>query len=79
MSRARAEFIVEPFTEGQPGPHVAAAISAAEAAGFAPDVGPYGTSIEGEPDAVLAALQSLVTAATTAGATRVSIQVTVNG
>lgn len=77
MSRARAEFIVEPFAEGHPGPHVVAAIAAAEAAGFAPDVGPFGTSIEGEPGSVFTALRSLVDAAVAAGATRVSIQTTV--
>lgn len=77
MSRARAEFIVEPFIEGRPGPHVSAAIAAARAAGLTPDVGPFGTSIEGPSEDLFPALHSLVDAATSAGATRVSIQLTV--
>jgi len=77
MSRARAEFIVEPFTEGVPGPHVVAAIAAARAAGFEPDVGPFGTTIEGESMDVFAALSEVVEASTAIGATRVSVQVTV--
>ena len=77
MSRTRAEFIVEPFTEGAPGPHVQAAIAAAREAGFEPDVGPFGTAIEGSSADVFAALSSLVAASQAAGATRVSIQVTV--
>ena len=77
MSRAKAEFIVEPFTEGTPGPHVVAAIAAARAAGFEPDVGPFGTTIEGETADVFAALSQLVSASTRVGATRVSVQVTV--
>lgn len=75
--RCRAEFIVEPFTEGNPGPHVSAAIAAAEAAGLSPDVGPFGTSIEGDATVVFAALQQLVADALATGATRVSAQVTV--
>lgn len=77
MVRCRAEFIVEPFTEGNPGPHVSAAIAAAEAAGLSPDVGPFGTAIEGDATVVFAALQQLVADALATGATRVSAQVTV--
>ncbi|NNE95656.1 MAG: hypothetical protein HKN24_06475 [Acidimicrobiales bacterium] len=77
MSQARAEFIVEPFTEGAPGPHVDAAIAAARAAGFEPDVGPFGTAITGAAADVFAALNTLVESSTRAGATRISVQVTV--
>lgn len=77
MARCRAEFIIEPFAEGNPGPHVIAAIGAAEAAGLAPDVGPFGTSIEGDSDAVLGALHKIVGEALAAGANRVSVQLTV--
>ena len=37
-----AEFTIEPFVEGDPGPHVSAAVAVAEAAGLAVDVGPFG-------------------------------------
>ncbi len=38
---AHVEFTVEPFVEGRPGPHVAAAIDAARASGADVDVGHY--------------------------------------
>lgn len=70
------EFTVEPFTEGQPGPHVQAALEAAKAAGGEVDFGPFGTSMSGEDAQVLAVVGNVVKAAVEAGATRVSLQVT---
>ena len=52
-------------------------MEAAQAAGMRRDVGPFATAIEGEPSAVFAALHRVVAAGTDAGATRISIQVTV--
>ncbi len=76
MSRiCSAEFLVEPFEEGNPGPHVIAAVAAVEALGFEPVVGPFGTTIEGDPHLVMEAVRQLLDAATDAGASRVSIQV----
>jgi uncharacterized protein YqgV (UPF0045/DUF77 family) len=73
------EFTVEPFVEGDPGPHVRAALAAAEDAaartGLRVEFGPFGTSITGAGRAVLDALDAVVRAAVTAGATRVSLQV----
>ena len=46
-----------------------------EALGFRPEVGPFGTTIEGEPHLVMEAVKQLLDAATDAGASRVSIQV----
>lgn len=56
MSRLRIEFTIEPFIEGSPGPHVTAAIDSLRAAGFAPEIGPFGTAVEGYAPAVLDAL-----------------------
>ncbi|MCP3976261.1 MAG: hypothetical protein GY720_17395 [bacterium] len=70
-----AEFLVEPFEEGHPGPHVVAAVDAVKALGFEPIVGPFGTTIEGDPHLVMEAVKNLLDAATEAGASRVSIQV----
>jgi uncharacterized protein YqgV (UPF0045/DUF77 family) len=70
-----AEFTVEPFVEGQPGPHVQAAISAAQASGAAVEVGPFGTSVEGDEETVLGAVDALLRAAVSAGANRVTLQV----
>jgi uncharacterized protein YqgV (UPF0045/DUF77 family) len=72
-----AEFTIEPFVEGELGPHVRAAIGAAEAAGLVVEIGPFGTSVEGESAAVLAAVHAVVRAAVDHGATRVSLQLTV--
>ena len=74
MDRARVEFTVEPFLDGNPGPHVVAAIEAVRALGFEPDLGPFGTSIEGDANAVIEAIDALLTAAGEGGAARVSIQ-----
>ena len=72
---ARAEFTVEPFEEGSPGPHVQAAIDAL--APLEPDIGPFGTMIEGSLDEVLSAVANSIRAAMDTGATRVSVNMTV--
>lgn len=69
------EFTIEPFVEGEPGPHVRAAVEAAERSGLSVDFGPFGTTVSGEDEAVLGAVDRLLHAATAAGATRVSLQV----
>ncbi len=38
------EFTIEPFHEGNPGPHVRAAVAAAEALGVTVEFGPFGSS-----------------------------------
>lgn len=82
MPNLVAEFTIEPFEPAVPGPHVQAAIDAAVNAATASgeitvDVGPFGTSIEGPGDAVLAIIASVNEAAIRHGATRVSMQLTV--
>ena len=72
---ARAEFTVEPFEEGNPGPHVQAAIDALSPHG--PDIGPFGTAIEGSLEGVLRGAADCVRAAMDAGASRVSVNMTV--
>ncbi|HZM31903.1 MAG TPA: thiamine-binding protein [Acidimicrobiales bacterium] len=69
------EFTVEPFVEGDPGPHVRAAVEAAERSGLAADVGPFGTTVTGDDGTVLDVVDAVVRAAVAAGATRVSLQV----
>lgn len=73
------EFTVEPFVAGQPGRHVQAAIEAARRSGLAVDVGPFGTSVSGDDDRVLDAVDAVVRAAVAAGATRVSLQLARDG
>lgn len=71
-----AEFTIEPFRDGEPGPHVQAALDTARDAGLDPDFGPFGTSVRGDDDVVLRALDLIVRAAVDRGATRVSVQLT---
>ena len=68
------EFTIEPFVEGEPGPHVRAAVDAAERSGLTVDFGPFGTSVSGEDGAVLDSVDGILRAAVAAGATRVSLQ-----
>jgi uncharacterized protein YqgV (UPF0045/DUF77 family) len=70
----QAEFTIEPFVEGAPGPHVRAAVEAAQAAGLGVEFGPFGTSMSGDDDTVLRTLDAVLRAAIDAGATRVSLQ-----
>jgi uncharacterized protein YqgV (UPF0045/DUF77 family) len=69
------EFTIEPFVPGEPGPHVQAAVEAAERSGLAVDFGPFGTTVAGSDEAVLAAVDRILRAAVAAGATRISLQV----
>lgn len=69
------EFTIEPFRDGDPGPHVRAALDAARRTGLAVDFGPFGTLVSGDDRDVLAALAPITEAAVGAGATRVSLQV----
>ena len=73
------EFTVEPFVDGDPGPHVQAALAAAEGAArrsaLRVEFGPFGTAVSGDDPAVLDAVDAVVRSAVAAGATRVSLQV----
>jgi len=73
--QARAEFTVEPFIDGHPGPHVLAAIEAVRAAGLEPDVGPFGTVIQGDAATITDAIAAMIAAARWAGAERVTLQI----
>ena len=70
-----AEFTIEPFLPGSPGPHVLAAVAAARAAGATVDVGPFGNSLTGDDETVLSAVEAATRAAVQHGATHVSVQV----
>ncbi len=72
---AYVEFTIEPFVEGRPGPHVTAAIAAAEARGLAVEVGPFGSSVELELGDVGDVVAALSDAAMANGATHVSVHV----
>ena len=67
------EFTIEPFVEGHPGPHVTAAIAAAEQLGVAVDVGPFGSSCEIAAEHAPDVVAAVVRAAFANGATHVSL------
>lgn len=71
----RVEFVIEPFTDGLPGPHVTAGIAAIEAKGLAVTMGPFGSTVEGETHVVSEAIGSMVRAAISDGAARVLVEV----
>ena len=74
-----AEFTVEPFNPGDPGPHVKAAFVAAEARGATLEVGPFGTLVRADSEEVVfQAVDAAVRAAVAAGATRLSVQLSVD-
>ena len=75
----RVEFIVEPFVEGRPGPHVRAAVAAVEASGCNVDFGPLGSVFETTPDQVGHVVNDLLNAAYGAGATCVQVHVAPHG
>ena len=67
------EFTIEPFVEGHPGPHVTAAIAAAEQFGLAVDVGPFGSSCDVDPEQAPDVVAAVVRAAFANGATHLSL------
>lgn len=67
------EFTIEPFVEGQPGPHVLEAVAAAQALGATVEFGPFGTTCD-VPEADAGAVASAIIAAAFAhGATHVAL------
>ncbi|MGK5548847.1 hypothetical protein ACSNOH_29560 [Streptomyces sp. URMC 127] len=78
--RLRMELTTEPFDLDRVPPHAEAARDALRGAGLdTVDVGPFGNTAEGAGAAVLEALQRVLSASLEAGATRVSLQVSVVG
>ncbi|MEU6243716.1 hypothetical protein [Streptomyces sp. NPDC047024] len=78
--RLRAEFTTEPFDLDEAPAHAVVAREVIEGAGLdAVDVGPFGNTVEGSADGVLAALAEVLRRTLGAGATRISLQVNVIG
>ncbi|MFC9424255.1 hypothetical protein [Streptomyces sp. NPDC056987] len=78
--RLRAEFTTEPFDLDEAPAHAVVAREVVQGAQLdAVDVGPFGNTVEGGADAVLAALETVLRESLAAGATRVSLQVNVIG
>jgi uncharacterized protein YqgV (UPF0045/DUF77 family) len=73
--RVRVEFTTEPFhgEDGQLPEHVTASADALRYAGLSPDLGPLGTSVEGEAEVVVDAVAVALKEALAHGATRVTL------
>jgi uncharacterized protein YqgV (UPF0045/DUF77 family) len=73
--RVRVEFTTEPFhgEDGQLPEHVTASAEALRYAGLSPDLGPLGTSVEGEAEVVVDAVAVALKEALAHGATRVTL------
>ena len=67
------EFTIEPFVEGHPGPHVTAAVAAAEAFGVTVEFGPFGSSCNVSQEQVADVSGAIVAQAFANGATHVSL------
>ncbi|MFM9697057.1 hypothetical protein [Streptomyces europaeiscabiei] len=78
--RLRVEFTTEPFDLDEAPAHALVAREVVEAAELdAVDVGPFGNTAEGDADAVLTAVDTLLRRTLESGATRISLQVNVIG
>jgi uncharacterized protein YqgV (UPF0045/DUF77 family) len=77
MADVRIEFLVEPFSEGSPGPHVLAGVEAVRQLGHEPEVGPFGTVVVVDPAAAGALTGAMVDASLAHGASRVALQIEV--
>ena len=76
MTRCTVEFVIEPFSDGDPGPHVRSGIDAIEDKGLAVTMGPFGSSVEGSIDEIAPAIDAMIRAAVTDGADRVLVEIT---
>ncbi|MGA1139289.1 MAG: hypothetical protein ACO38L_00830 [Ilumatobacteraceae bacterium] len=75
MSLLVVEFTVEPFVEGQPGPHVTNAVAAVEQHGVKVDFGPFGSTFTATEAVTPTIVADMMRAAYAHGATFVSVSV----
>jgi hypothetical protein len=74
----RLEFTTEPFDLEEPPPHALVAREVLRNGHLeSVDVGPFGNTAEGSQEAVVAAVAELLRRSVAAGATRISVQVSV--
>ena len=73
------EFTIEPFHEGNPGPHVRAAVAAAEALGATVEFGPFGSTCVVSQEQLRDVSGAVIAAAFANGATHVTLHVAHEG
>lgn len=69
------EFIVEPFVDGHPGPHVRAAVEAATEAGAEVEFGPFGSTGRVDAESMPDVVAAITRAAFANGATFVTLNI----
>lgn len=69
------EFTIEPFVEGDPGPHVTSAVAAVEAHGISVDFGPFGSLFSVDAETLPIVVADLLRVAYGNGATFVNVSV----
>ncbi len=69
----RLEFLVEPFLEGNPGPHVLAPLHRLRRRAIQVNQGPFGNTVEGDRRTVTTALLTILESAFDNGASRILI------
>lgn len=74
---AVAEFSIYPFVTERLEPYVTAALEETRRSGLSVEVGPFGTSVTGDIDQILALLERVQRAAFAHGATTVVTRVTI--
>jgi len=78
MSSVLAEFSVTPVAEGEMRPYVDSALQEIRNAGLKHEVGPVGTTVEGEIDQVLEAIKNAHEAVLNRGANRVVTEIRID-
>jgi uncharacterized protein YqgV (UPF0045/DUF77 family) len=70
-----AEFLVEPFSEGAPGPHVTAAVEAFRSHDLSVELGPFASIATGDLESMAAAIAEMIRAAMGEGASSILVRV----
>lgn len=73
-SAVAVEFLIEPFIEGTPGPHVSAAMSAFTERGVTVELGPFASTATGDLTQITDAIGDAMQRAMAAGATSMRVQ-----
>lgn len=74
--QCRLEFLIEPFTEGKPGPHVLRSLEVLRRAGLEVVLGPFGNTVDGGEETLTSLLPAIAAAAFENGATRLLFNMT---
>ena len=77
-NESHIEFLVEPFQEGRPGPHVEAAVAAFTDRGLEVELGPFSSSAQGDIDAIADAVAGMIRSSMRSGASSIRIQLGAN-